>query len=136
MPMITGDILMGPQRVPGRERSFRAVNPATGETLEPAFAFAGPTEVERACNLAWDAFQSYRATGLEERARFLESIAANIIELGDELVERARPRPARRSAQTLRRGGARGRMPRSAHRPRPARAQAAAAPGPTAAQHP
>src|SRR3954468_11874346 len=86
---ITGDILIGAQRVPGRERSFRAVNPATGETLEPAFAFAGPTEVERACNLAWDAFQSYRATGLEERARFLESIAANIMDLGDALVERA-----------------------------------------------
>ena len=43
--MITGDILIGAQRVPGRERSFRAINPATGETLEPAFAFAGPEEV-------------------------------------------------------------------------------------------
>src|SRR3954466_13371454 len=86
---ITGDILIGAQRVPGRERSFRAINPATGETLEPAFAFAGPPEVERACALAWDAFQSYRETGLEERARFLESIAANIMDVGDTLVERA-----------------------------------------------
>src|SRR3954469_26064146 len=86
---ITGDILIGAQRAPGRERSFRAVNPATGETLEPAFAFAGPTEVERACALAWDAFQSYRETGLEERARFLEAIGANILDLGDALVERA-----------------------------------------------
>jgi 2,5-dioxopentanoate dehydrogenase len=85
---ITGDILIGAQRVRGSERSFRAINPATGETLEPAFAFAGPAEVERACDLAWDAFHTYRATGLEERALFLETIAANIMDLGDTLVER------------------------------------------------
>ena len=41
--MITGDILIGGQRVAGRERSFRAINPANGEMLEPAFAFAGWT---------------------------------------------------------------------------------------------
>ena len=54
--MISGDILIGAERVPGEARSFRAINPATGETLEPAFAFARATEVERACALAWDAF--------------------------------------------------------------------------------
>lgn len=87
--MVTGDILLGGQRVAGGQRSFHAINPATGETLEPAFAFAGPAEVERACDLAWAAFPAYRATGLDERARFLETIAANILELGDALVERA-----------------------------------------------
>ena len=87
--MITGDILIGAQRVPGHERSFRAVNPATGETMEPAFAFAGLMEVERACALAWDAFHIYRETGLDERARFLETIATNILGLGDALIERA-----------------------------------------------
>ena len=87
--MITGDILIGAQRVPGRERSFRAINPATGEAMEPAFAFAGPEEVERACALAWDAFHIYRETGLDERARFLETIATNILDIGDALIERA-----------------------------------------------
>src|SRR3954452_3113542 len=87
--MVTGHILIGAQCVPGRQRSFRAVSPSTGETLEPAFAFAGPNEVERACALAWEAFHTYRATGLEERARFLETIAANIMDLGGALVERA-----------------------------------------------
>jgi len=47
MPMIPGDILIGTQSVPGGERSFRAVNPSTTQTLEPAFAFAGLAEVER-----------------------------------------------------------------------------------------
>src|SRR4051812_8281457 len=87
--MITGDILIGAQRVSGHERSFRAVNPATGEAMEPAFAFAGPAEVERACALAWDAFHIYRETGLDERARFLETIATNILGLGDALIDRA-----------------------------------------------
>jgi NADP-dependent aldehyde dehydrogenase len=95
---ITGDILIGTGRVPGRERSFRATNPATGEFLEPAFAFAGPEEVDRACALAWNAFHIYRESGLEERARFLESIAANIMAIGDALIERVNaetglPRP-------------------------------------------
>lgn len=49
----------------------------------------GIDEVERACELASAAFSSYRETGLEERARFLETIAENIEGLGDDLVQRA-----------------------------------------------
>ena len=86
---ITGDILIGASRVSGGERSFRAVNPATGEALDPAFAFAGPAEVDRACALAWEAFQTYRETSLDRRAQFLERIAANIMDLGQALIERA-----------------------------------------------
>jgi 2,5-dioxopentanoate dehydrogenase len=86
---VTGDILIGRRCVRGAQRSFRAINPATGEALEPAFAFAGAGEVEQACALAWSAFERYRETGLEERARFLEAIAANITDLGVELTERA-----------------------------------------------
>jgi 2,5-dioxopentanoate dehydrogenase len=86
---VSGDLLIGAQCVGGRERSFHAINPATGERLEPAFAFAGHAEVERACELAWEAFQSYRDSGLEERARFLEAIGANILEIGHALLDRA-----------------------------------------------
>jgi len=87
--MITGDILIGAQRIAGKERSFRAVNPASGEPLEPAFAFAGAAEVARASALAWDAFDRFRQTGPEERAQFLETIGFNILALGDALIERA-----------------------------------------------
>ena len=86
---VTGDVMIGAERVEDADRSFRAVNPATGKLLEPAFAFAGAAEVERACALAWAAFPVYRETILEDRARFLEIIAANIMQLGDALVERA-----------------------------------------------
>jgi 2,5-dioxopentanoate dehydrogenase len=86
---VTGDVMIGGERVEDADRLFRAVNPATGKLLEPAFAFAGAAEVERACALAWAAFPVYRETTLEDRARFLEIIAANIMQLGDALVERA-----------------------------------------------
>jgi alpha-ketoglutaric semialdehyde dehydrogenase len=86
---VTGDILIGSERVRGAERSFRAVNPATNEPLEPDFAFATSADVDRACGLAWTAFDAYRETPLESRARLLESIATNVVELGDLLIERA-----------------------------------------------
>src|SRR5437870_3454857 len=60
-----------------------------GRIARAPFAFAGAAEVERACALAWTAFQIYRETGLEERARFLETIAANIMDLGHTLIGRA-----------------------------------------------
>ena len=86
---ITGDILIGARSVPGGERVFRATNPADGSLLEPAFAFASPDEVAAACALTEAAFDAYRETGLEARARFLEAIADQITELGDALIDRA-----------------------------------------------
>jgi alpha-ketoglutaric semialdehyde dehydrogenase len=86
---LTGDILIGSKRLSGIGATFKAVNPATGEVLEPAFAFAGAAEVERAGALAAAAFDIYRETAPEARAAFLESIAAEILALGDDLVARA-----------------------------------------------
>ena len=86
---LTGDIVIGAERLSGRAASFKAVDPATGETLEPAFAFAGEAEVERACALAAEAFDIYRETTPEARAAFLETVAEEILALGDALVARA-----------------------------------------------
>jgi len=86
---ITGEILIGSGRVPGRGKTFRAINPATNEELDPPFALGGREEVEKACALAWSAFHIYREIPLEERARFLETIADKLMETGDELVDRA-----------------------------------------------
>src|SRR6516225_10419704 len=87
--MISGDILIGAYAVSGKQRDLRAINPATGELLEPAFAFAGREEVNRACQLAWEAFHAYRETSIEERAKFLECVADRIMEIGDALIDRA-----------------------------------------------
>ncbi len=86
---ITGEMLIGAEIHRGSEGEFRAVDPATGEALEPAFGGGGTAEVERACALAWAAFDAFRETGLEQRATFLETVAQNILDIGDDLIARA-----------------------------------------------
>ena len=68
---------------------FHAVNPATGDQLEPGFAAATSDEVERAAKLAHEAFASYSQTSGRERGAFLRKIAANIEAVSAEIVERA-----------------------------------------------
>jgi alpha-ketoglutaric semialdehyde dehydrogenase len=87
--MLTGEMLIGATSVRGTAGSFRAVNPATGEAVEPEFGQGDQVDVDRAATLAHDAFDTYRATAPAQRADFLDSIAANIEGLGDELIERA-----------------------------------------------
>ena len=68
---------------------MHGVNAATGAALDPAFPGGTADDVARACDLAWAAFDSYRATSPEQRAAFLEAVAQEILELGDALVTRA-----------------------------------------------
>ena len=86
---VSGQLFIGTRRARA-ERSFRALNPATGEPLEPAIGSATPDDVNAACELAWEAFHAYRQTNREARAAFLNAIAEQILLLGDELLERAR----------------------------------------------
>jgi acyl-CoA reductase-like NAD-dependent aldehyde dehydrogenase len=86
--MIGGDILIGFHSVSGKQRDFRAVNPTQGEELEPGLVFSGRKEFLRACQLAWEAFHLSRATGMEERAKFLECIADNVMQIFDALSDR------------------------------------------------
>jgi NADP-dependent aldehyde dehydrogenase len=85
---VTGDMLIGSRSVRGTESVIHAVNPAVGAELEPAFGEGSKKDVDAACSLAEAAFNPYRAAGLEERARLLETIAQGILDLGDVLVER------------------------------------------------
>jgi NADP-dependent aldehyde dehydrogenase len=85
---LTGAMFLGAERVIGRAGQVRAVDPRTGAELEPAYWLGGPGEVALAARLAGEAARSYRQTGLEERAAFLEQIADNIDSLGDVLVQR------------------------------------------------
>lgn len=85
---ITGENLIGGKAVRGANGEARALDPATGTKLEPAFGGATKADLEQACALAEAAFDEYRNRPLEERAAFLEAIADNIMALGDELIER------------------------------------------------
>jgi NADP-dependent aldehyde dehydrogenase len=69
-------------------KPFNAFNPATGEKLEPTFHEATTAEAGRALDAAAATFTDYRSRSAEERARFLETIAAEIEALGDVLIER------------------------------------------------
>jgi len=85
---LTGRLLIGKTNVAVSEPEIRATNPATGELLEPAYYSGGITEVSQACELAKQASVEFRNTSLESRAVFLETIADEIIAIGDPLIER------------------------------------------------
>ena len=85
---LTGEILIGARAARGTQGVMQAVNPSTGMKMEPTFGGASSEDVNTACTLAGSAFDVYRATSLEHRARFLEAIAQGIVNLGDVLVER------------------------------------------------
>ena len=85
---LTGNLLIGQQSVQGANGAIKAVNASTGAAVEPAFGGATLADLDRACALAWSAFDVYRETAPEARAKFLETIAQNILDIGDDLIER------------------------------------------------
>ena len=85
---IKGEMFIGASAIKGTNGQLQGINPATGEKLEPGFGGATLADLDRACQLAEDAFNTYRETDPETRASFLEKIAQNILDLGDELIER------------------------------------------------
>lgn len=66
-----------------------AVNPATGERLEPAYYRADASDVDRAAHLAWEAFQQFRLWPAAARARLLRRIAELIETSATEIQQRA-----------------------------------------------
>jgi len=86
---ISGEMIIGHQILRGSAGAVRAYDPARKQDLEPEFGLATPADLARACELADAAVEPYRALPLEERARFLETIAQRILDLGPLLIERA-----------------------------------------------
>jgi alpha-ketoglutaric semialdehyde dehydrogenase len=86
--VINGEMFIGSRAIKGTEGQVRAIDPASGETLEPAYGGATREQLDQACRLAAEAFDPYRQADPQSRAGFLELIAKNILDLGDELVER------------------------------------------------
>ena len=86
---ITGEALIGGTAVRGTGKHFKAFDPTKREELEPAFYAVDEEQIDEACRLAAEAFDTFRATSNEERARFLETVGEQIMAIGDELVVRA-----------------------------------------------
>lgn len=74
---------------PGAARAFRAVDPTTGEALEPAFAVTTPGELRELGRRARAAFRRYARLPGHERAAFLRAVADGLDAAADELVARA-----------------------------------------------
>lgn len=85
---LNGKSIIGYRRAEAAEATFRAVNPATGEMLEPAYYSVSERERDAACRLAGVAFREYRRTAPPARAAFLRKIAGEIESLGEVLTDR------------------------------------------------
>ncbi|HEV2222581.1 MAG TPA: aldehyde dehydrogenase (NADP(+)) [Candidatus Acidoferrales bacterium] len=70
-------------------RIFRAINPATGQELEPNYYSADAKEVDSAARMAASAFLEYSAVSGKTKGALLRKIAEQIDGLGDDLVNRA-----------------------------------------------
>lgn len=86
--IITGDSLIGGQAVKGTGAAFRAYNPSQQQSMDPEFTTADVNQIDQACRLAEEAFDTFRSLSDEKRAVFLETIGEQIMALGDVLVER------------------------------------------------
>ena len=74
---------------PAGPATFSAYNPLLGIAFEPAFEEAADPLVEESLHAAQLAFVGFRRSTPERRAVFLETIATEILGLGDTLLERA-----------------------------------------------
>jgi NADP-dependent aldehyde dehydrogenase len=86
---LTGQMIIAGEPVAGTGPEIRGFDPVAGADLEPAYRYGDATHVDAACAAAAAAFDGYRATTSEQRARFLERIADNVEALRDALVARA-----------------------------------------------
>jgi NADP-dependent aldehyde dehydrogenase len=68
--------------------SFFAFNPANNQQLEREFINASAENINSVISKAQTAFEVYRKIEKDKIADFLESISAEILNLGDELIER------------------------------------------------
>jgi alpha-ketoglutaric semialdehyde dehydrogenase len=84
-----GNCLIGDQLSPGTGEMFSPISPLDSTTLAPAFRKAGEKEVDQALESAERGFQTYRQTTGAQRGAFLESIAEEILALGNDLMTRA-----------------------------------------------
>ena len=88
MIKLNGNQIIGNTEQPGSESIIKSVNPKTGQTIDPEYKGANKSQVNEACMLAKNAFDAYRKTSLSKRAEFLEVIAREIENLGEQLINK------------------------------------------------
>lgn len=86
---LTGRSILGNELGKTSGRIFHAINPATGQELEPNYYSADVKEVNSAARMAASAFPEYSAASGKTKGALLRKIAEQIEGLGDDLVTRA-----------------------------------------------
>ncbi len=87
--MITGKNFIGNNLSSHGTKTFKAFNPSSLKEIENDFYVATNDELNEAVKLADEAFPIYSRLPQKRRAEFLNAIAEEILNLGDELLERA-----------------------------------------------
>jgi alpha-ketoglutaric semialdehyde dehydrogenase len=86
---LSGTSIIGFKRGEQNGNAFYAFNPESATPLQPAYHPATRSEVDQAVLLASEAFEQFRRTTPQVRAAFLRTIAENIEDFGESLVQRA-----------------------------------------------
>jgi alpha-ketoglutaric semialdehyde dehydrogenase len=85
---ITGKLFFDGEWRQGSGGTYQAVNPASGQRLDPPLSQAGGGQVQQAVAAAAAAAPVFRKLSLQKRADFLNACAGEIMVLGDALLER------------------------------------------------
>ncbi|MDR3775074.1 MAG: aldehyde dehydrogenase (NADP(+)) [Terracidiphilus sp.] len=86
---LTGQSFLGGQRGALGGAPIQAINPATGERLDPVYASVSAAEADHAVQLAAQAFPVYAATSGKAKGALLRGIAAGLDAIQPQLAERA-----------------------------------------------
>src|SRR5687768_8332049 len=87
--MLKGHNLIGFTESKEGKKFLQSFSPVKENNLPESFAVATDDEVNTAVNKAISAFSIYKTLNAEKKAVFLETIAAEIMAIGDELIQRA-----------------------------------------------
>lgn len=85
---LTGNNIIGSKFMKTNNMTFRAIDPVSGQELDPLFHQASLSEINNAMEKAEEAFGANRSKSGEDKARLLKHIVREIELLGDQLVER------------------------------------------------
>src|SRR5687768_14980327 len=86
--MLSGLNFIGFEKKALGEKKLNAFSTITQTNLPGVFSVATEEEINEAVSKAVSAFEIYRYTTFIERAEFLDTIADEIMQLGDELIQR------------------------------------------------
>ncbi|MCV9930163.1 aldehyde dehydrogenase (NADP(+)) [Flavobacterium sp. LS1R49] len=85
--MITGKNYIGSQLIASGSKTYKTINPQLNIENPWTFTEATPQEIDQAVTLANNAFKIYRNCSDHQKAAFLNTIAEEILTLGDELLD-------------------------------------------------